>query len=437
MPMFQVDGGRPVPARPVRPADAAYGASVVDEHLGALLGEHLLPVRVRSGAEDEPYLLAVDVHGRPVVVEVVGLLDGPTLLRALAHLGRAARPSMRDLAASYHGGVQRFSADLATFRESVPAVRLAPTGGLSRLLVVCATIGAGMIDVVQALDARGIDVLRVGVVDGPGGQLIDVSPVHLSAPDGSWSVSGGVATLAAHGSLHDAGVGEPPDEDTVSQLPPRHMVTRVPSGIRLGAAVPTTAPHASSAAPHQPSAAPPPAAPHRVAPGPVVPEPAPNGVAPERVALDRVVPDGVATGSPADQDPYQRALAATRAVPFQAPPADATPPDGVPAWSPVRPIVDGPAPAAAPDASPAEGPAVPQGRPARDRLAALAADGPMVLVWHRHRRGTFHEALVHPGGQIELADGTRVADPSAAAEIAAGSSVPVDGWRVWRVGSAE
>lgn len=73
------------------------------------------------------------------------------------------------------------------------------------------------------------------------------------------------------------------------------------------------------------------------------------------------------------------------------------------------------------------------------RLVALVASHgePVVLVWHRHRRGTSYEALVHPDGVIELADGTRVTDPSAAAEIASGSQAPVDGWRVWRVGSQD
>ena len=73
-----------------------------------------------------------------------------------------------------------------------------------------------------------------------------------------------------------------------------------------------------------------------------------------------------------------------------------------------------------------------------DRLALLAAarGGASVLVWHRGRRGASYEALLHPDGMIELTDGTRVSDPSAAAEMASGSQVAVDGWQAWRLESA-
>ncbi len=71
------------------------------------------------------------------------------------------------------------------------------------------------------------------------------------------------------------------------------------------------------------------------------------------------------------------------------------------------------------------------------RLVALAGRGPLALVWHRRRRGQTYEALLRADGVIELVDGTRVTDPSAAAEIASGAQVPVDGWRVWRVEGEE
>lgn len=333
MPLFAVSGGRPDGAHPVRPAEAAYGATVVDEHLGALLGEHLLPVAVRVAGADEPYLLAVDAFGRPVVVEVVGLLDGAALLRALAFLGRAARLSLRDLGARYRGGAQRFSADLATFREAVPAARLVPDRHGARLLLVCGQVHEGLRDAVEALTDRGVDVLRVGLVDGPGGQMIDVSPVHVGAPDGSWTVSGGVATVTTRDSVPRL-VADPPDEDTVERLSEQHgrVVTRVPTGLRI------------------------------TGPG----------------------------------------------VPLQAPP-----------------------PAAGDGAEHAHNGAEPTA--ADPRLAVLAGRGPLALVWHRRRRGQTFEALLRADGVIELVDGTRVTDPSAAAEIASGAQVPVDGWRVWRV----
>jgi hypothetical protein len=383
MPLFSVDGGRPVATSPVRPAEMAYGATVVDEHLGALLGEHLLPVRVRSGGEDEPYLLAVDVLGRPVVVEVVGVLDGASLLRALAHLGRAARLSLRDLATRYRGGSQRFTTDLATFRESVPAAQLVPDGRGARLLLVCAQVGPGLADVVEALTDRGIEVLRVGLVEGPNGRLVDVSPVRATAPDGSWTVSGGVAMLT-DGVRDLPGVGVPPDEDTVSRMPAigDGLVTRVPSGShgaeRYSAASvgPATRPEEARRAPAWTPVA---------------------GYA-----------TGSASGGPngSTRLPVRGHSAGHRSQPITQP--GSTAPSG-----------------SAPVARTKGG---------DPRLAALAAHGPLVLVWHRQRRGQTYRALVRTDGLIELADGTRVVDPSAAAEVVSGAQAPIDGWRVWRVG---
>ncbi len=376
---------------PARPAEMAYGATVVDEHLGALLGEHLLPVRVRSGGEDEPYLLAVDVLGRPVVVEVVGVLDGASLLRALAHLGRAARLSLRDLATRYRGGSQRFTADLATFRESVPAAQLVPDGRGARLLLVCAQVGPGLADVVEALTDRGVEVLRVGLVEGPNGRLVDVSPVRATAPDGSWTVSGGVAMLT-EGVRDLPRVGVPPDEDTVSRMPAvgERLVTRVPSGFH-GAE-----PHAAAS---------------------VGPATRPDEV---RRAPAWTPVAGYATGSAPGQPtgstplPVRERSAVHRSLPVAQP-------------GPMAPT--GSAPTAPTGSAPTARKVI--GDP---RLAALAARGPLVLVWHRQRRGQTYRALVRTDGLIELADGTRVVDPSAAAEVVSGAQAPIDGWRVWRVG---
>ncbi|MCB2177595.1 MAG: hypothetical protein KQH57_17435 [Actinomycetales bacterium] len=386
MPLFAVSGGRPDGAHPVRPAEAAYGATVVDEHLGALLGEHLLPVAVRAGGADEPYLLAVDAFGRPVVVEVVGLLDGAALLRALAFLGRAARLSLRDLGARYRGGAQRFSADLTTFREAVPAARLVPDRHGARLLLVCGQVHEGLRDVVEALTDRGVDVLRVGLVDGPDGQMIDVSPVHVSAPDGSWTVSGGVATVTTRASAPRPAI-ETLDEDTVERLTEQHgrVVTRVPTGLRIS--------------------------------GPAVPVQAP--------------PPAAGDAQPAGGRTH---VAEPSADTAENPRVDA------PGGDAERPRVAPEASGASPEArrNGAEHPRTgPEPTAVDARLVALARRGPLALVWHRRRRGQTYEALLRADGVIELVDGTRVTDPSAAAEIASGAQAPVDGWRVWRVEDEE
>jgi hypothetical protein len=348
MPMFQVDGGRPVVVHPVRPShDLGDASRVVTEHVGALLGEQLLPVRVREGEVDEPYLLAVDVAGRPVVVEVVSLLDGDAVLRALRHLGRVGRLSLRDVAGLYRGGRGAFAADLAAFRESVPSAALpgaSPTPG-PRLLLVCSDVAPELAEVVDALLSRGVDVLQVGVLDGPDGRLLDVSPIRLS------------------------GARVEPVGAATGPVARSSLVTRVPTGLRFAVDG--------------------------------VPAQGPTTESPVRVPVDGPVA-GVGLGAGSD-DAADVGLE-TRPVPVQAG---------------VRP----------------GGRTVGDGRLVE--LVAATGGEPVVLVWHRHRRGTFHEALLHADGLIELTDGTRVTDPSAAAEIAAASQAPVDGWRVWRVGTAD
>ena len=183
MPMFQVDHGRAVLVQPGRPSAAAFAATraALAGHLEELLGEQLLPVRVRAGERDEPYLLALDASGHPVVVEVTALLDEAAVVRALRHAGRVARLSLRDVAALHPAGAERLLEDLARFRETVPFAALGRPAGAVRLLLVCSEVGPGMAEVVEALTAagHGVDVLRVGTVDGAtDGPVVDISPMR-------------------------------------------------------------------------------------------------------------------------------------------------------------------------------------------------------------------------------------------------------------------
>lgn len=66
---------------------------------------------------------------------------------------------------------------------------------------------------------------------------------------------------------------------------------------------------------------------------------------------------------------------------------------------------------------------------------ASALHESLPLVWVRHRRGERFEALLHPDGILETADGVRFADPSWAANAVSGSAA-ADGWRVWRAGES-
>ncbi|PFG35233.1 hypothetical protein [Sanguibacter antarcticus] len=73
--------------------------------------------------------------------------------------------------------------------------------------------------------------------------------------------------------------------------------------------------------------------------------------------------------------------------------------------------------------------------PRDDALVELASalHEALPLIWVRHRRNERFEALLHPDGTIETADGEVYADPSWAANAVSGGTAS-DGWRVWRAG---
>ncbi len=375
MPMFQVDNGRAVVVQPVRPAAFTFGQAsrAVTEHLDTLLGEQLLPVRVRQGSEDRPYLLAVDCGGQPVVVEVTALLDETSVVRALRYTGEVARMSLLEIGALHPEGRERFSRDLALFRDSVPVSSLGGSVVGVRLLLVCAEVGEGMGHVVEALTqpGRGVDVLQVGMLDAAEGPpLLDVSPVRRAAPQ--------------------PGPFGPP----------------APAG--------PAAPDPVSAATGTPPAPAMPAPPPRPVPT-VLHEDGPDASVTRLIPV--ITPDGI---------PARVSTGVRMPVP-----AVHTSNGHVAAESPASPSGTRHVSVEAPRRAPALGPDA--------RLVSLAAarGGPVVLVWWRRRRGVLHEAMLHEDGSIELGDGTRVTDPSAAAEIVSGSHVPVDGWQVWRVADRE
>ncbi|HEY3437410.1 MAG TPA: hypothetical protein VGK35_06955 [Actinotalea sp.] len=415
MPMFQVEHGRAFAAPQHAGAPETSGShehGVVGEGLDALLAEHLLPLRTRDGDDDEPYLLAVDASGQPVVVEVVGLLDEGALLQALRHTGRAAGLSTMEIARAYRAGPERFTADLEAFRETVPATSLLSTtvNGGARLLLVCAQVAPGMQDVVEFLLQPGcqVDVLQVGLIQGADGhRILDVSPLTRHAPARrgleptvvhrlrsvrpgpvAGPTSTGPGPLVGPGPM--AGPTQPAEAAPHEPVPPHQ---------RGAVLTPPRWPSEVSAEPTRrlPTLVPPPFATRVGAPRPAAPEASGRTEAP--VTADRPVaadsrvtpasPSASESREPAEDLPY----AFTGAVP------------------PVR----------VPDA--------------RMQRLASAAQAPAVLVWHRERRNEWFEALLHPDGWIELPDGSRHTDPSVAAAVVSGATVPVDGWRVWRLDS--
>ncbi|WP_372593197.1 hypothetical protein [Actinotalea sp.] len=399
MPMFQVDDGKAVVVQPVRPASQAFGETsrALTEHLDTLLGEQLLPVRVRTPGQDEPYLLAVDCNGHPVVVEVTALLDPGAVVRALRYTGRVARMSLRDVGGLHPEGRERFARDLAVFRDSVPVSGLGASAAGARLLLVCSEVGEGMDEVVEALTqpGRGVDILQVGVLDSAdGSQLLDVSPARR-APTVA-AAPGPIAQEAA-----PAGRAGAP-----AAVPPAALISVVPGRSASSAGEP--APEGSMATRQVPVVAGD-GVPHRISTGVRLGVPAPaagNG---------RAGDDGQGVLAPGNG---RRVAREETAAADDRPAADDR---AAGAAEPTHLVVE------APPREPAYGP--------DSRLVALAVErgGSLVLVWWRRRRGVRYEAMLHADGSIELADGTRAMDPSAAAEIASGAHVPVDGWQVWRV----
>jgi hypothetical protein len=330
------------------------------DQLDTLLGEQLMPLRIRSNGADEPYLLAVDASGQPVVVEVVGLLDADAVLRALRYAGRASSMSTRDLAEAYRGGADRFASHLAAYRLTVPASALLSTfvRGGARLLLVCTHMDPDIGDVVDFLLQPGwqVDVLQVRVQEIDGQRVMDVSPV-LKAPEPRRTTE----PWSAHHS--DRPAGAYPNGNN-------HPRNGVSNGAPIRSPGPATV-------------ARPPAVVQRPAFA------APAGGAREPWAAPR--PDLRLASPPERREPR---------------------------------VVNRPAPR----------PFVPRPDP---RLAVVADDigAPVALVWLRERHGECYEALLRPDGTLELPDGSRFADPDAAAQAACGSQRPVDGWRSWHIGS--
>ncbi|RMI04926.1 hypothetical protein [Cellulomonas triticagri] len=179
MAIFELDGGRGSLVQPMRPRTDSFevdSATLVGEHAAALVGEQVLPVR--EGASGGPHLLALDAAARPLVVEVAPLLDEAALVRALRHAGGAARLSRSDLARMYPGGGEAFEADLAVFRDRAPLVRAQATGGV-RLVIVCSDVAEGALDAVDFVTSGlEVQVLRLGVTQGPGGRrYVEVAPL--------------------------------------------------------------------------------------------------------------------------------------------------------------------------------------------------------------------------------------------------------------------
>lgn len=392
----------PQPTSRVTPPQA-----MVADQLDALLGEHLMPLRARTPGRDEPYLLAVDASGQPVVVEVVAVLDEEAVLTALRHAGRASRMSTRDLAEAYSGGADRFASHLAAFRLTVPATALLSTfvRGGARLLLVCSHVSPGAADALEFLlqPRWQVDVLRAQVVTEPDGQrVVELSPVARPTPP-----------------RRDF---EPPPWAEAERPDPLFDPTPLFRS--------TLAPRADRRAPRQERW-------DDLRFG----DPRRDRRFDERdlPGVGRYDPPADPWERPRDERSRDEHPRDARWSPPAPPVVEARQPalSGAPVSAAVPvPVPARPAPAVVPP-SYAVRLASPKPEPADPVLVALsdALDGPAPLVWCPDA-GLCFEATLCPGGFVELANGTRFGDLEEATRAISGVDGPLDAWQVWHVDSA-
>lgn len=423
--------GRTAAYAPAAPAPAT--PSMVADQLDALLGEHLMPLRVRSGNEDAPHLLAVDASGEPVVVEIVALLDEDAVIRALRHAGRAALMDTAELAASYGGGAERYAAHLAAFRLTVPSTALLSTfvRGGARLLIVCSHIAPGIEEVLEFLLQPGwqVDVLRAEVVGQPdGSRVVELSPVSRSA----------APERAVDRPSWARDVPAPPDEFDPTPL---FRARVAEAGYRSPSAAPSSQPRPAPYVPQTTWSAPT-AAPVRID---QLPGEAPRSgasarpVPADRVPIDRVPNDLVSN----DLAPGRQSVRPSQVIsPALVEPRQGWPwpPDNAaelleqtnPTWA----ARQRPAPLVVPPSFAVPVSALGAERP-DPALAAVAdvLDGPVVLVWCPLWATECYEALLHDDGTLETADGTRYGDVETMTRAISGYTGPLDAWQAWHVDS--
>jgi hypothetical protein len=409
MPIFEPDSGRPRLVQPMQPLAGTFLGevrSLLSEHLPAVVGEPLFAVRARSAMPehaDVPEMLALDVTGRPVILEVAQVVDDGAIVDALRHAGAAARLTTADLARAYHPDPDRFAADYAAFRDQVPFARPADLRHGTRLILVCSEVAAESVDTLAAVRGPGwpVKVIQVGVMRGPDGRrLLDVSPLaeyeaarRPAEPTSLRLVQG---AHAGGGQVPVPLDDERPEPPFIPTQPPT-IPGRPPLG-RPGA------PAARPAASFERSAA-----------------PATRPVSTLAALM-------TASSRPESAGPSLPARAPAPPLVARSQPAGGTSAEGA---SPFL----GAAPAVSPVSLPGSfgylttSAALPE-------LVQLAAAvrAPAPLVWLRVRRGQRLEATLRPDGLIQLADGALFADPDLAAARAAQSEGAVDGWRMWRLG---
>ncbi|RHA42699.1 restriction system modified-DNA reader domain-containing protein [Cellulomonas rhizosphaerae] len=445
MPIFELDEGRPRLVQPMQPLAGSFAQecdSLLTHHLTAIAGEPLFPVRSRTGAPEHaslPALLALDATGRPVIVEIVQVVDDDAVVSALRHAGAAARMTTTDLTRAYHADPSRFGVEFAAFREQVAFGAQTSRREGVRLILLCSEVAAEASDTLGFLRGPGrhVDILQVGVVrGGDDRRLIDVSP--LAQHEGSRRAVEPTALrlVRASESTFASAMAYEPERRALPPNPSRPWADHASSGeLRaVPSAPPMPRPAPASALPLAPTT------PRTTSTQPtaVVPEPAAPAATGSSVSTSYVPTSlppttsgpttSVASGatSPSIAAPTNSAPTATAST--NPPPAPPTPPT----HELVEPAPVNRAPKQAlPPHSPAGLVDVPH-----PQLATLAKQrrAMTTLVWYRERRNQRVVAMLRNDGLIQLAAGQVFADPSHAASAAIGADSGVDGWRAWRIG---
>ncbi len=414
MPLFELGSGRVRLVQPMQPRASTFTAevrAVVAHNLQAIIPEPLFVVHEHDGREGSglPDLLALDPTGRPVTVEVIHQLDHDAFLAALRRAGSAGRMTESDLGHVYHpADPARFSRDFGAFRAGLPFGIQAPRRVGPRIVVLCADVAPEAHDASDFWQARGgrLDILQVGVVLGEDQcRLLTIAPYathearrRVVEPTGLHLVPGGMFDSTDTRAQpiveeqHRAAVN-----DDVRPVPP--LASSVEQTL------PRARPETSWAPPTTAAAMPMAAAPGRDTSA---------GRASSPVETTSSLAAQVVVGPPAAAtlDPLGPAEPAVQrkfdmlAAPLGLPPAVDD-----------RPHLARTTTTAYPE------------------LVELVDEyGPTQLVWLRRRRGERLIARLRVDGLIELPDGRRFDDPSAAASAAARSEGEFDGWTSWRLG---
>ncbi len=422
MPLFELGSGRVRLVQPMQPRASTFTAEVraiVAHNIQAVVPEPLFVVHEHDGREGSglPDLLALDPTGRPVTVEVIHQLDHDAFLAALRRAGSAGRMTESDLGHVYHpSDPARFNRDFGAFRAGLPFGIQAPRRAGPRIVVLCADVAPEAHDAADFWQARGgrLDILQVGVVLGEDqGRILTIAPYathetrrRVSEPTGLHLVPGGLFDTTD--TRAQPIVEEQPQRaavnDDVRPVPP------------LAPSVEQTLPRArpetsASWAPPAPAAASVRAAP----PSRDMPLEATSSRAASAVLDPLTTPTPAARSTPT--------AAATLEPLGPAEPAVLRKFDMLAAPLGLPPAVDD-----RPHLARTTSVAYPE-------LVELVSEyGPTQLVWLRRRRGERLIARLRIDGLIELPDGRRFDDPSAAASAAARSEGEFDGWTSWRLG---